>query len=391
MVNCEKCGGEDFIKQGTYKGIQKYKCKGCNKVISMKKDNIDPIDILKKNQALQDKNRVANKVSRESFRKDNTLIELNTALLEKLDLIREDFFIHETKCIPETKGHPIGMLQLSDLHFGEKVVSEFNNYDWEIAGKRLKKFVNKASIKFIDANVQKVVLCLTGDMFNSPRRLDELMTNSHNIMQSLLLGMSMISQVIKDLTDEWGFTVDVVSIVGNESRIDKEYGFSEKLLTNNLDYSLECMLNYLFAKDTRVNFIPGGNAEKVIDINGKHILVTHGTTFGMNPGLAVQKVIAKYSMQGINLDYVIFGHIHCTLISDFYARSASLVGSNAYSDKGLNLASEASQNMYIVGEDIEAVRINLQNYTKEGYDVRGEPAYCNLPKEEGVTIFKIVI
>jgi len=391
MNECNRCFGHHVIKRGTRNNKQRYLCKECNFQWSV---DLDLVKLAKSRQGLMDKNRVANKISREAFRKDNALIEMNSSLIKKLDAIGGDYFdfkLPKDVRFKRKQDCKIGIIQLSDLHFGECVKSDMNTYDWEVAGKRLKKFVSKSREKFLESGVEKIVIAMTGDMFNSPRRTDELLTNSHNIMQSLLLGTSMISQIINDLTSR-GFMVDVVSVCGNESRIDKEMGHSDILLSNNLDYCLDNMLEHLFVKDDRVNFIKGGLSEKVICINGHNILLTHGTSIQKNPEGSIQKIIAKYSIQGIKIDYILFGHIHSCLISDFFARAGSLVGSNPYADKGLNLSSRASQNMFIIGNDVEGMRVDLQNTDGiVGYDVKGDPAYINVPKEQGVTILKIVI
>ena len=94
---------------------------------------------------------------------------------------------------------------------------------------------------------------------------------------------------------------------------------------------------------------------------------------------------------------IICGHLHETMIRDSIARSASLVGSNAYSEKALNLSGKAAQNIYIFTNDgRQDVRIDLQE-TKDwvGYDINEElfsyNAKSNEKTQEKQTIFKIII
>jgi len=58
------------------------------------------------------------------------------------------------------------------------------------------------------------------------------------------------------------------------------------------------------------------------------------------------------------------------------SRSSSLCGGNPYSEKGLNLSSRASQNIFIVhgNKEIDAIKIDLQNTNdiNEYYDIDTE-------------------
>ena len=68
---------------------------------------------------------------------------------------------------------------------------------------------------------------------------------------------------------------------------------------------------------------------------------------------------------------MIFGHLHSANITDFYARSSSLCGSNAYSDNELQYSSKASQNIHIIGKsDIHSFKIDLQSIENiKGYAI----------------------
>ena len=72
---------------------------------------------------------------------------------------------------------------------------------------------------------------------------------------------------------------------------------------------------------------------------------------------------SRYASHGVGIDYVICGHIHSAYVSDMFSRSSGLPGSNAYSDRALNLNGKASQNAYVIWGDksIDAYKIDLQN------------------------------
>ena len=137
--------------------------------------------------------------------------------------------------------------------------------------------------------------------------------------------------------------------------------------------------------------------EKVVNVAGQNLLIIHGHG-GIKTGVekSITQMIGRYRMRGTKIDYVIFGHIHSARIGDLYSRSSSMVGSNSYSERALNLAGRASQNCFIFYKDgnRDGIKIDLQNYG-EGYDIDESLAEYN-PKShdkitQGTTIFKVVV
>ena len=114
----------------------------------------------------------------------------------------------------------------------------------------------------------------------------------------------------------------------------------------------------------------------------------HNNIIGTLSSIAIPK--------NINIDFMICGHLHECLISDYWARSSSLVGANSYSDVALNLSSKASQNIYILTQNgRHDVRIDLQESDFDGYNIDKElfayNAKSNQKSRQNKTIFEIVI
>ena len=70
-------------------------------------------------------------------------------------------------------------------------------------------------------------------------------------------------------------------------------------------------------------------------------LCLHGHQIGANVQKSVQEITGRHAAQGVSVDDTLFGHLHATSIGDYHARNASLVGSNAYPEAGLNYCSKA--------------------------------------------------
>ena len=168
------------------------------------------------------------------------------------------------------------------------------------------------------ANISNVVMALTGDLMNSDRRLDELLNQATNRANATFLGVDILQQAILDLNKD--FNVTVASVVGNEGRANPEMGWSKILASDNYDYTIFQCLRYLF-RNSSVKFIHGDPSELVINVAGQNLLMMHG--HGSLRGKldsAVNQIAGRYSLKGIKIDYVIFGHVHSARVGDNFGR-----------------------------------------------------------------------
>ena len=346
------------------------------------------IRLAKQKQKFQDLNRIERKSFREGTRQENALIEYNTEIIKLLK--RESLNTKLSKKKHNTES--VIVIQLADLHLNELVELESNKYDFDIASKRLQKYAYKVKeyIKFHKAN--KVLIAITGDLINSDRRLDEKLSMATNRAKATFLGVHLLKHFILDINEI--AEVQVCCVTGNESRVNFELGWVDMVASDNYDFTIFEMLRLLLPD---INFLRGDALELVVEINGKNMLVVHGHQLGRMQSNEVGKIISKYSAKGVIIDFIICGHLHETMIRDNIARSASLVGSNAYSENALNLSGTAAQNIYCFTDDgRHDVRIDLQE-TKgwDGYNIKEELFAYNAKSAQKThkkeTIFKIII
>lgn len=378
MLICQQCGENNkIIKKGIRNNTQRYKCTICNSYrISYYSD--DDIDIVKHNvrlakekQKMQDLNRIERKSFRDVAKIENGFEEYIKTLCELLD----------KRKIPSIKKHKISknpntmIVQLSDTHFNELVDlgDNGNKYDFKIASKRLYKFAGRI-ITYIKAHgIKNVFLVMTGDIINSDRRSDEIMAMATNRGKATLLAFDLITNFIININEY--ANVNVISVSGNESRIREEYSNSNFFASDNFDFMIYEMLKRHFVNNKSIKFIDGNNQEFILGINGNNFLITHGNFLGkkMNSN-DISKTIARYIQnKNIKIEYIICGHLHETKIKDSLMRSGSLIGANDYSDKGLNLSSRASQNIYLIYANgyVDSIRIDLQKVNDDDkmYDI----------------------
>ena len=346
------------------------------------------IRLAKQKQKFQDLNRIERKSFREDSRQENALVEYNTEIIKLLK--RESLKTKLSKKKHNTEAAIV--VQIADTHFNELVELESNKYDFDIASKRLQKYAYKVKeyVKFHKAN--KVLIAITGDLINSDRRLDEKLSMATNRAKATFLGVHLLKHFILDIKES--AEVQVCCVTGNESRVNFDLGWVDMVASDNYDFTIFEMLRLLLPD---INFLRGDALELVVEINGKNMLVIHGHQLGRMDSNQVGKVISKYSAKGVIIDFIICGHLHETMIRDNIARSASLVGSNAYSENALNLSGTAAQNIYCFTDDgRHDVRIDLQETNGwDGYDIKEELFAYNAKSAQKThkreTIFKIII
>lgn len=339
-------------------------------------------------QKYMDTNRIERKSFREFSRVSNALEEFNKELVSNLVHLKPFTIKHQ-----KINNKAVGVIQLSDLHFNELIDIEGNKYDFEVASKRLKLLAEKAKQYF--KGISNILIAFTGDVLNNDVLMDKLLNQATNRAKATNLAFHILEQFICDLSQD--FNITIAGVTGNEGRAKKELGFSEILATDNYDYTILSMLKVAF-RDSNVHFVEGNHSEQVINIAGNNILLLHGLSIKGDIEKSVQGIIGKYATRGTIIDYVFIGHIHSARIGDWYARSSSLCGANAYSDYALGLISRASQNLAIFYDNKthDVFKIDLQNTEKiDGYEIISQLVAYNAKSadkcSEKVLIHQIVV
>jgi len=374
--------------------MQRFRCGecGCGSQMPVDEVIVENVRLAKQKQALQDKNRIANKTFREYARIENAI----EAYSEQLVKMFKKNKLHKRVSSSKLNTSAAGVIQLSDVHFNELISLRDNKYDFKVAARRLKHLVSKSKVYFKAYGITNVLVALTGDLMNSDRRLDELLNEATNRSQATFLAVDLLQQFLRELHKD--FNVSVACVTGNEGRVNKEPGWSPIVATDNYDFTIFNILKYIF-NESDITFIDGDPTELIVEVAGQNLLLMHGNCSIRHAALdkSINQVIGRFAMKGVRVDYVIMGHVHSASVGDNYARSASLAGANDYSDKGLNLISRASQNCYIFYKDgnRDGIKIDLQNVPKEGYEIDGSLAAYNAKSasknHKNKTIVQVVI
>jgi len=320
------------------------------------------------NQKYKDLSRISRKQLREKVKSENAIIEYNKNLVEIFSKYKLPTFAVR-KHSSNLKG-ATGVVHITDAHFNELVDLVHNKYDFPIASKRLKLLALRAKQYFKPMGIQKILIAMTGDLMNSDRRLDELLSEATNRSKATFLAVNLLEHFILDLSKD--FQLTVANVVGNESRLAKDVGWTEMMASDNYDFTIYNILKLIF-RDSNIRMLDGNLLEQVVEISGQNVLLLHGNQLKANSmEQSIQKIKGKYTSQKIRIDFVLSGHLHSARIGDVYARGSSLVGANAYSDSALQLESRASQNLHVFypNRNRDSIKIDLQITDDiKGYDI----------------------
>jgi len=331
------------------------------------------IKLAKQKQKLQDLNRIERKSFLNQIRSENALIEYSKELANVFANHKLPKFVENKNTKTEQSNDKTGVVHISDVHFNELINLSVNKFDFNIASQRFKFLANQIKVYFKAKGITNIFIALTGDLMNSDRRLDELLAEATNRSKATFLSVSILEQFFLDLAQD--FSITVASVIGNESRISKDVGWEEGVASDNYDYTIYHILKLIF-RDTNIRFLAGNSIEQVVEVAGQNILLMHGNQIKASAvEKSIQNIKGKYTSRGINIQFVLFGHMHSARNGDTYARSSSVCGANAYSDGALQLESRASQNLHIFYKNgnRDSLKIDLQNIKDiKGYDINKE-------------------
>lgn len=363
--------GEIAAKHGVSESTVRRVIKAAREKLEVQADNelVDEnIRLGASRQRLQDSNRIERKAWREHIRIENAIRGFSDNIWASM--LEGGHVFHRPADWPVpvvgSPADPVGVIQFSDIHINEIVRGLTGNaFDIDIAARRIRKHVHRSLSLFAASRVSQVVIAFTGDILNSDRRLDELLNAAAPRANAVLLAVDIFQQAIQEVARD--YQVTVASITGNESRLGEHIHWDDFLALDSFDITIHNMLKRLFKDYPGVTFAPITNPlEQVVSINGFNLLLVHGhghKGLARNPEAEVSHIKSRYASHGVGIDYVICGHIHSAYVSDMFSRSSGLPGSNAYSDRALNLNGKASQNAYVIWGDksIDAYKIDLQN------------------------------
>lgn len=268
---------------------------------------------------------------------------------------------------PKLAGAPgVPTLQLSDLHWGERVdpkqIGGVNEYNLAIARRRLETVV-KGAIKLArilspDMKYPGIVVQLLGDMISGNIHEELQATNEINTMPTVLDLYRQLVPALKLLADTFGH-VFVPCVTGNHGRDSKKIWAKDRHHTS-FDWLLYQFLAIAFEGDARVTFYVPDGSDGLYRVFGVRYLVTHGDQFKASESIigaigpitrGAQKKLARNVAVDQAFDVMCFGHWHQRMLSSQLRGNSSLKGLDEYAYQGNFKYEPPSQNFWMTHAD----------------------------------------
>lgn len=360
---------------------------------------LENVKLKKSNQKLSDIQRIERKSFREQARVENAVAALGEELvkLNKKHGIRLAKSINIRPLIKDDTRSGTGVIHITDVHANELIDLPHNQYNFTVLSKRLKKQINESLAYFRFKDISEVLIAFTSDLLNSDRRLDELLNASTNRSKAALLTSHIITQAILEVRNA-GYKVDIISVLGNESRSKHEMTFSNEGLSDNYDLTImgTCRQVIDAMNIEGIKFHSIDKVELVVKVDSQNWLFAHDIQKATDKQASTQSAIGRYALQGIKVDFVVGGHVHSTRVTDISARSSSLAGSNSYNEIALGLLGRAAGLVYVVKNGIRGIEyLDLQDASNEGYEIISQLEAYNVKSEmktkSDIITFQVII
>jgi len=287
-------------------------------------------------------------LQKEKMKVQTTKLELNKLLRkdaryeEFWDRVQNSIETIEAPIFQEVSsigGEKIGLVGLSDIHFGKLFDSYNNSYSTEICKQRLNILMNEIIEWIKDRNIVELHILNCGDSLDGLLRVNQIRVLEMGVIDSAIEFGRMMAEWLNQLSKYMPLTYHHV-----KSANHTEIRFLNVQAGSFPDEDLEkVIINYIHdvLKDNpRINVPLYESEYAVFSINGKNILAFHGHQHkGKKPEALLKEL---QILLNIKIDYMIIGHLHHDSISTVGESELgnikvvilpSLMGSDAFSDK----------------------------------------------------------
>lgn len=320
--------------------------------------------LIKKLQNERDKNTLLRKTAREQARKDLQIESFKNFVIEEIKSYHNRIQNKEIQQTPINIKSNKAILCLSDIHIGKKVSLKDNQYNLDIATNRLMQLFLLVLQEINTNKVDELNICLLGDLIHAQYRNDMKATSEFLEIESAVQCYGLLKYFLELLREaKPKLRINLYYVVGNESRFSNDVPHTniKSIAKNSLDYLIYIMLQESFVNDVNMEFLTkNADFDDMIKVGDKNIAILHGDKLNHSkldsevPKLKL-KLLNKY---GVVPDYIFMGHIHSSIVTDFYARNSSLVGMDDYAQVGLNIPeSTVSQLFSIVSPSTNRLKV----------------------------------
>lgn len=327
-----------------------------NKGINIDKNFQAKVALMKERVKLQDERSQINSQIRKIARNE----VINELAIEATNKLVESGKILDTVKIYKENNEKVGILALSDWHYGLTTSTPFNQYSPMIAVNRIAELRDRVISICDKENITNLIIVNLGDMISGNIHLPLRINNRRDVVSQTIEVAEILAEFIYDIirTER---NVEYHSVVDNHSRVDpnKADSISSESFYRFIDWHLlnrfEKCMNFKMVNNTL------GDDIISFDVFNHKVVAVHGDK---DPQRGIINNLNSYTRD--HCDLILSAHLHHFSADENnnteFMCSGSLIGTDDYAHK-LRLSSMPSQLLLVsTPENITDVIYKIKLY-----------------------------
>jgi 3',5'-cyclic AMP phosphodiesterase CpdA len=255
---------------------------------------------------------------------------------------------HAINLKPKQATAEAALLFQSDEQWGEVIAAEevggLNAYNRHIASARLRRLI-ETTIRcclppYSVAPPPVFYYCMGGDSLSGSIHEELAETNDLSSIPAIMDYCANVRWAIETLRDTLGCPIVVIRVPGNHDRTTHKPRH-KKYNETSLDTIISWHLETTFKGDEQVTFLIPRENDAYFDVLGWKFLLSHGDMMGTGGGTGYigpvasitkghRKLAENYNDIGKRVDYVLTGHYHTAVETEYGFGNGSLPGYSEY-------------------------------------------------------------
>lgn len=294
---------------------------------------------------MQDKLREYRGYMTTEARSDN----LRGILLESVDELNYNYPIVSDKPIIIDRDSRVGVLQISDWHYGEVIEDNINTYNKEICKDRVVNLMSQTIDYIKEFDIQLLKILNLGDLIAGNIRISARVMNETDVISQSIEISEILVQFIYNIQRETGVKIEFYSVLDNHSRVSSNY--NQHIEAESYGRLIPWYLEGRFKDDENIVIIENKiNEISEYDI-GRFKLYESDFLFVHGHNDKIKTIISDISMlTRITPISVFMGHYHRNYENEDFEidliANPSLIGSGVFS-KSIRRSSKPRQKLNI--------------------------------------------
>lgn len=264
----------------------------------------------------------------------------------------------------------VAVMQISDAHMGAvqnpSEIEGFGEFNPQICERRQLDYADRFLTWVImhrnSYNIEEVAVLVTGDLISGDIHSELQITNEFPVPVQCVRAAEVLTKQIAFIAPHFSKVTVHFIVADNHSRLTQKPQAKEEGY-NSFNYIVGKIAEIYLRQHNNVEFSIYPQYEKVVNVNGRQYLISHG--HGMMawmgvPWYSIERKIGKESQQRLHLimqdiaiakeigfHKYVFGHLHTPFDAELYSCCGSVSGTDAYDHK-CGRHADPSQSCWIV-------------------------------------------